>query len=54
MLYENAKVIVNIKSEKEKGIVLNIQNETAFIKLDVDGTVLPFGINELELSESNV
>jgi hypothetical protein len=48
MLSKNAKVVVYNDGKKETGLVLNILKNTAFIKLDLDGVVLPFGLNEVK------
>lgn len=49
MIFENTKVIVCNMGEREKGSVLNQINNIVFIRLELDGVVLPFELNEVEL-----
>ncbi|WP_186317033.1 hypothetical protein [Priestia megaterium] len=48
MLFENEKVVVYNNGKKETGVALSIIRNTVFIKLDMDGVVLPFELNKVK------
>jgi hypothetical protein len=54
MLSTNTKVKVYSDGVKETGLVLDIQEDTAFIKLDTDGVILPFDLGDLEIVKEDV